>query len=148
MSKVLASSDFYQNIRPLIEQSRRKTAAAVNFLMIETYWHIGKIIVEEEQQGSYRAAYGDQIDTETCSATFQRVQQRLQSSEPLADAAVFPDVPNSRRSAARILPLLASSPTISVAMRCYASARTPPGGWRSRQQRQKCRKLTKIKQQH
>lgn len=103
MSKVLASSGFYQNIRAVVEQSRRKTAAAVNFLMIETYWHIGKIIVEEEQQGSYRAAYGDQIDTETCSATFQRVRQRLQSSEPLADAAFFSDVPNSRRSAARII---------------------------------------------
>jgi len=35
MSKVLASSDFYQNIRAVVEQSRRKTAAAVNFLMIK-----------------------------------------------------------------------------------------------------------------
>lgn len=61
MSKSLTSSDIYQNIRQLIEQSRRKVVTVVNFAMIETYWHIGSIIVEEEQQGKERAAYGDQL---------------------------------------------------------------------------------------
>ncbi|MEO1655805.1 MAG: PDDEXK nuclease domain-containing protein, partial [Bacteroidota bacterium] len=30
----------------------------VNFVMVETYWHIGQHIVEEEQRGKYRAEYG------------------------------------------------------------------------------------------
>ena len=29
--------------------------------MIETYWHIGQRIVEEEQQGKERAAYGKEV---------------------------------------------------------------------------------------
>ncbi len=35
--------------------------SAVNTAMIETYWKIGKRIVEEEQQGNERAEYGKHI---------------------------------------------------------------------------------------
>ena len=61
MNKTLATTGFYQNIRQLIEQARRKVALSVNFLMIETYWNIGRIIVEEEQNGASRAAYGEKL---------------------------------------------------------------------------------------
>ena len=39
--------------RPHIQQS-------VNHMMVETYWTIGKIIVEHEQHGQHRAEYGKQ----------------------------------------------------------------------------------------
>lgn len=29
--------------------------------MVEAYWHMGKRIIEEEQHGKERAAYGEQI---------------------------------------------------------------------------------------
>ncbi len=34
---------------------------AVNTIMVQTYWQIGKRILEQEQQGSSRAGYGDFI---------------------------------------------------------------------------------------
>lgn len=39
-------------------QSQAKVAAAVNTFLVETYWHIGRHIVEFEQEGSARATYG------------------------------------------------------------------------------------------
>ena len=52
---------FVSDIKQLIEQSRRAAYAAVNSIMIDTYWHIGQRIVEQEQQGESRAEYGKQI---------------------------------------------------------------------------------------
>jgi hypothetical protein len=34
---------------------------SVNFVLLETYWNIGKLIVEEEQQGESRAVYGSNL---------------------------------------------------------------------------------------
>jgi len=51
-------SKFYQSIRQLIEQARSRVKATVNFTMVELYWSIGSQIVEEEQGGESRAAYG------------------------------------------------------------------------------------------
>lgn len=48
---------FFENIKNLIVQARSKTYYAVNFIMVETYWNIGRMIVEEEQQGKERAEY-------------------------------------------------------------------------------------------
>jgi predicted nuclease of restriction endonuclease-like (RecB) superfamily len=42
----------------LLEQARRTTARAVNALMTATFWEIGRRIVEFEQHGADRAAYG------------------------------------------------------------------------------------------
>lgn len=52
---------FYQNIRELIEQARRQTYRAVNSFMLQTYWNIGRLIIEEEQDGKARAIYGQKL---------------------------------------------------------------------------------------
>ncbi|MFY0657495.1 MAG: DUF1016 family protein [Neptunomonas phycophila] len=43
-----------------IEQARGQVRQAVNNAMVQSYWEIGRLIVEEEQQGESRAAYGKQ----------------------------------------------------------------------------------------
>ncbi len=48
------------NIRQLIELARSQVHRAVNTAMVQTYWNIGRLIVEDEQQGQRRAAYGKQ----------------------------------------------------------------------------------------
>lgn len=48
------------DIRELIATARRQVVRAVNSSMVKTYWQIGRLIVEDEQQGSTRAAYGKQ----------------------------------------------------------------------------------------
>ena len=52
------SANFYDEIRSLVQSARSQIYTAVNKAMVETYWHIGKRIVEEEQQGQQRATYG------------------------------------------------------------------------------------------
>ena len=51
-------SSFISDIKKIVEQGRRAAYGAVNAVMIETYWHIGRRIVEQEQQGEKRAGYG------------------------------------------------------------------------------------------
>ncbi len=43
-----------------IEQARGKLRQAVNSVMVQSYWEIGRLIVEDEQQGESRAEYGKQ----------------------------------------------------------------------------------------
>lgn len=52
---------FYQDISQLLDSARRQAKSAVNTAMVYTYYEIGKRIVEEEQHGQNRAAYGQQI---------------------------------------------------------------------------------------
>lgn len=59
MSKQLDS--LYQNIRSLVLEARRRTYHIVKSTMTQTYWEVGRMIVEEEQGGKDRAAYGKQI---------------------------------------------------------------------------------------
>ncbi len=57
----LQKIEFYQNIRNLIVEAGRKTWAVANSVMAQTYWHIERMIVEEEQGGSARAVYGENL---------------------------------------------------------------------------------------
>lgn len=45
----------------LLEVARRSSARAVNAIMTATYWAIGRRIIEEEQGGRVRAAYGKEM---------------------------------------------------------------------------------------
>ena len=47
-------------IRELLEKSRKNIAQQVNTELLTTYWNIGRIIVEYEQQSQLRAEYGKQ----------------------------------------------------------------------------------------
>jgi hypothetical protein len=51
----------YERIREIIENARNNIVHAVNTEMVLAYWHIGREIVEEEQKGKKRAAYGKQV---------------------------------------------------------------------------------------
>lgn len=52
---------FFQNISTVLEQARRNAKTAVNLSMVYAYYEIGRMIVEEEQQGENRAAYGQKV---------------------------------------------------------------------------------------
>lgn len=51
----------YSSIKIIIEEARNNAYRAVNFTMVQSYWHIGKLIVEEEQHGNQRADYGTSL---------------------------------------------------------------------------------------
>ncbi|GLR63870.1 PDDEXK nuclease domain-containing protein [Marinospirillum insulare] len=47
-------------IAKLIEHARGQVRQAVNSALVHSYWHIGEMLVEHEQQGASRAEYGTQ----------------------------------------------------------------------------------------
>ncbi len=51
-------SELVQSIRTIIEEARSQVKQVVNSAMVLAYWEIGRLIVEDEQQGEQRAVYG------------------------------------------------------------------------------------------
>ncbi len=51
----------YDKIARLLEAARQQAVRTVNQTMVLTYFEIGRMIVEYEQQGQERAAYGKQV---------------------------------------------------------------------------------------
>jgi len=49
----------YGNIKQLIQQAKNFVVQNVNTTLVFTNYHIGKMIVENEQQGSERAKYAE-----------------------------------------------------------------------------------------
>ncbi|MFN3665957.1 MAG: YhcG family protein [Sediminibacterium sp.] len=58
-----STTRFFTEVSALLEQGRNKAYRSVNAIMVETYWQMGKRIVEEEQKGQNRAGYGDFLIT-------------------------------------------------------------------------------------
>lgn len=53
-----SNSQLFAQISDVIEQSRAMIKQTVNTAMVQAYWHIGRLIVEFEQNGNARAEYG------------------------------------------------------------------------------------------
>ena len=51
----------YQGIRDILLAARMQVRQTVNTTMAQTYWQIGRLIVEDEQGGSARAEYGKRV---------------------------------------------------------------------------------------
>jgi predicted nuclease of restriction endonuclease-like (RecB) superfamily len=49
------------DIRSLLEEGRKKAVTQINNIIVNTYWSVGKQIVEFEQKGNARAEYGQNI---------------------------------------------------------------------------------------
>lgn len=78
----------FERISTLIEESRKQVAKAVNIAEVYTKYEIGRYIVEDEQEGKYRAAYGRQV----LSVLSQKLSDRFGSGwslETLKSARKF-----------------------------------------------------------
>ncbi len=61
MSKELQNKILFQQVAELLQNARQQVLRTVNSTMTFTYFEIGRMIVEEEQNGKERAEYGKQI---------------------------------------------------------------------------------------
>ncbi len=62
MDEIVKNNDaLFIRISTLIEESRKRVKTTVNTVMTLTYYHVGQYIVEDEQQGEQRAAYGKAV---------------------------------------------------------------------------------------
>ncbi len=90
MTKEIANPDnnilqpLIENISKAINEARRKVATHINATMTQTYWQVGKYIVEYEQGGQAKVAYGTSTLTELSrqlTARFGRGFSRPQLSD-------------------------------------------------------------------
>jgi predicted nuclease of restriction endonuclease-like (RecB) superfamily len=58
---ILSIETLYNTIKQIIEEGKNNAYRAVNSAMVQTYWHIGKLIVENEQSGKQKAEYGEAL---------------------------------------------------------------------------------------
>ena len=56
-----SEATFVNDIKTIIRNGRQAAYSAVSAVMTETYWNIGKRIVEQEQHGKNRADYGKKL---------------------------------------------------------------------------------------
>lgn len=52
------NNNIYASVKNLLIEARKKVYSSINSTMVSTYWNIGRIIVEEEQNGKNKAEYG------------------------------------------------------------------------------------------
>ncbi|MCX5748071.1 MAG: DUF1016 N-terminal domain-containing protein, partial [Proteobacteria bacterium] len=62
-------NEIYGRIAAILTEARRSVARTINVAMVQAYWHVGREIVQEEQQGEHRAEYG--------TALMKRLSERL-----------------------------------------------------------------------
>ena len=60
-SRAVQVESLYREVRSVLEQARASAYRAVNVAMVQAYWHVGRLIVEHEQGGAKRAAYGEAV---------------------------------------------------------------------------------------
>lgn len=53
--------NLYEQIAEVIDKARQHIATIVNLTMVHTYFEIGRMIVQDEQQGQIKAAYGKKV---------------------------------------------------------------------------------------
>jgi predicted nuclease of restriction endonuclease-like (RecB) superfamily len=64
MNNPLATNTYRQlkeQIGELLHRGREQAGRAVNTILVQTYWHIGRHIVEFEQKGNIKAEYGSEL---------------------------------------------------------------------------------------
>lgn len=57
----VAVTTLLSDLRSIIKEGQGRAATAINTEIVQTYWKIGERIVQDEQAGGERAAYGEQL---------------------------------------------------------------------------------------
>jgi hypothetical protein len=68
MSDIELPQTLLDALRGLIIQARQQASRSFNTLQVHTYWQIGRHIIEFEQDGAARAAYGKKLLAELATA--------------------------------------------------------------------------------
>ena len=84
--------DFLQGVSDVLAHARKNAKTAVNLSMVYAYFEIGRMIVEEEQHGANRAAYGSQLLKElsaylTSTTSRNGISTRLSLSKMIGASA-------------------------------------------------------------
>ena len=80
IEKGIESNMVYLQIKELMENARKQVSVKINNILVQTYWKIGKIIIEDEQENSERAEYGKKLLKEL-SKKLTKVNGRLEATK-------------------------------------------------------------------
>ena len=58
---VTGMGELFGQVREVLIHARQVAHRSVNQAMVQAYWQVGRLIVEHEQAGEARAAYGAQV---------------------------------------------------------------------------------------
>lgn len=61
MQDMKNGDNFFCEVIQLFRDAKRKMSMAVNMAMVYSYYEAGRLIIDEKQNGSERAAYGKYI---------------------------------------------------------------------------------------
>lgn len=79
----------FADVTDCIEEARRSAARSLNAVMTATYWLVGRQIVETEQAGQSRAAYGKEIVTRLATDLTERFGRGFSRSNLFQMRAFF-----------------------------------------------------------
>ena len=83
-------------MKNIIQQAREVIFTNVNTVMSQTYWSIGKRIVEEEQNGNYKAEYGSRLLKEISKELTNECGRGFSRSNLHYMRKFFPECQNAR----------------------------------------------------
>ena len=52
MSKSISNKQLFTSVKQLIDEAKKQVVRNVNSVIVFTYYHVGRMIVEDEQQGT------------------------------------------------------------------------------------------------
>ena len=59
--KNIVTDNFFDRVLDILKNARKQAKTALNISMVYSYYEVGRMIVEEEQNGEQRAEYGKAI---------------------------------------------------------------------------------------
>ena len=77
IEKGIESNMVYLQIKELMENARKQVSVKINNILVQTYWKIRKIIIEDEQENSERPEYGKRLLKELSKKLTQRIWKGL-----------------------------------------------------------------------
>lgn len=111
---------FLKNVSEVLEKAKQNVKTAVNLSMVYAYYEIGRMIVEEEQQGENRAAYGKQLLKEL-SAYLTSAFGKGYSMDNLKLMRRFYNVYSNDQIGETVFPQFENLPTVSSGRKFYLS---------------------------
>ena len=111
---------FLKSVSEVLEKAKQNVKTAVNLSMVYAYYEIGRMIVEEEQQGENRAAYGKQLLKEL-SAYLTSAFGKGYSVDNLKLMRRFYNVYSNDPIGETLFPQFENLPTVSSGRKFYLS---------------------------
>ena len=114
------SQGFLKNVSEVLEKAKQNAKTAVNLSMVYAYYEIGRMIVEEEQHGENRAAYGKQLLKEL-SAYLTNAFGKGYSAENLKLMRRFYNVYSNDQIGETVFTQFKNLPAVSTGRKFYLS---------------------------